>query len=54
MWSTMQRKRWKLSANSAFCLVFLISGLLLLLLHAQFGQQPHPVPIKSPIAFESE
>ena len=36
MRSTLQKKIWKLSANSTFCLVFLSAGLLLLLIDAQF------------------
>jgi hypothetical protein len=46
MRSTLQKKIWKLSANSAFCLVFLSAGLLLLLLDAQFKQQLQ-IPINS-------
>ena len=46
MRSTLQKKIWKLSANSAFCLVFLSAGLLLLLLDAQFKQQLR-IPIDS-------
>lgn len=40
MLSLLQKKHWKISASSAFCLVFLSSGLLLLLIHAALGQQP--------------
>jgi hypothetical protein len=40
MLSALQKKYWKLSASSAFCLLFLSSGLLLVLIHAQLGQQP--------------
>lgn len=46
MRSALHKNRW-LSANNAFCLVLLLSGLLLLLIHAQFEQQPQ-VPINSP------
>ncbi len=45
MLSALQKKYWKLSASSAFCLLFLSSGLLLVLIHAQLGQQPQ-MPIK--------
>ena len=45
MLSLLQKKHWKLSASSAFCLVFLSSGLLLLLIHAALGQQPQ-MPVK--------
>lgn len=45
MRSTLHKKRW-VSANSAFCLFFLLSGLLLVLIHAQFEQQPQ-LPMNS-------
>ena len=38
MWSGMH-KGWKISANSAFGLVFLSTGLFLLLMDAQVKQQ---------------
>lgn len=46
MRSTLQKKTWKLSANSAFCLAFLSAGLLLLWIDAQFKQQLQ-IPINS-------
>lgn len=45
MRSVLQKKRWKLSANSALCLFFLSIGLFLLLIHAHFKQQLQTVPI---------
>lgn len=45
MWSVFQKKYW-LSANSAFCLVVLSTGLFVLLIDAQLKQQTK-IPINS-------
>lgn len=47
MLSASQRKRQKISASSAFGLVTLLSGLLLVLIHARVEKQPQVLPVRA-------
>ncbi|MBE9018120.1 DUF192 domain-containing protein [Chroococcidiopsis sp. CCALA 051] len=47
MLTATQKKYWKISANHAFCIVTLVSGLLLLIIQAQIEKQPQSLPVSA-------
>lgn len=47
MLTATQKKHRKISANNAFCIVTLVSGLLLLIIQAQIEKQPQSLPVSA-------
>lgn len=47
MLNATQKKHRKISANNAFCIVTLVSGLLLLLIQAAIEKQPQTLPVSA-------
>ncbi|MDV2993023.1 MAG: hypothetical protein N4J56_002677 [Chroococcidiopsis sp. SAG 2025] len=47
MLTATQKKHRKISANNAFCIVTLVSGLVLLIIQAQIEKQPQSLPVSA-------